>query len=107
MTCRHIDRKSKKVTNTISFVSYKNISVGRTVIYSSIVVDVGPQKEYTIRVRLTVGGNRIEYPGKVTTKMADLTTFNIHINSVISKRGARYAGWNIGIYYLETSMGRS
>ena len=39
--------------------------------------------------------------------MEDLATFKIHINSVISTRGARHSGWDIGNYYLETSMGRS
>ena len=39
--------------------------------------------------------------------MADLTTFKIHINSVIYTRGVRYVGWDIGNYYLETPMGRS
>ena len=51
--------------------------------YSRIVVDVLPQKEYQIKVRLTGGGNLIEYTVKVTTKTADLITFKIHINSVI------------------------
>ena len=66
-----------------------------------------PKKEDPNRVQLTVGGNRIEYPGKLTTKMAYLTTFKIHINSVISTQGARYACWDIGNYHLETLMGRS
>ena len=66
-----------------------------------------PHKEDPIRVRLTVGRNRIEYPVKVTTKAADLTTFKIHISSVISTGGLRYAGWDIVNYYLETPMGWS
>ena len=77
------------------------------VTYSFIVVDVRPQKEDPIRVILAVGGNKIEYPVKVTTKTADLTTFKIHINSMISKQGARDAGWYIGNYYLEAPMGWS
>ena len=39
--------------------------------------------------------------------MADLTKFKIHTNSVISTRGARYYGLDIGKYYLETPMGKS
>ena len=77
------------------------------VTYSFIVVDVRPQKEDPIRVILAVGGNKIEYPVKVTTKTADLTTFKIHINSMISTRGARFYGWNVRNYYLETTMGQS
>ena len=40
------------------------------------------------------------------TKTADLITFKIHINSVISTRGARYSGWDIIHHYHETNMGR-
>ena len=36
--------------------------------------------------------------------MSDITTFKIHIRSVISTRGKRYAGWDIRNYYLETTM---
>ena len=60
-----------------------------------------PHKEEPIRVWLAVGGNRIEYPRKVTTKTAYLATFKIHIHSMISTRVARYSGWEIGNYYLE------
>ena len=48
----------------------------------------------------------MKYQVKVTTKTAYLATFKIHINSVIFTRGARYSGWYIINYYLETSMGR-
>ena len=92
--------------NTISFVVHNNIPVGHTVTYSLVVVNVQPNKEEPIIVNITVGENRIEYPEKVTTKTADITTLKIHINSVISARGARYAGWDIGNYYLEKTMGR-
>ena len=82
------------------------LSYARTyhVIYSHIVVDVRPQKEYLIRVRITVGGNHIEYQGKVMTKTADLTMFKLHVNSAVLTRGARYTGWDIGNFYLETPM---
>ena len=103
---RQISRESKKGMNTINFVALINIPVGHTVMYSRIVVDMQPQKEDPIRVRLTVGRNRMEYPVKVTTKMAEFNTFKIRINSVISTQGVRYAGWDIGNYYLETPMGR-
>jgi hypothetical protein len=34
------------------------------------------------RVRFTVGGDRIEYAGEVSTKTADLTTVKTFFNSV-------------------------
>ena len=89
-----------KGKNTIYFVTCNNIPVGRTLTYSRIMFNVKPQKEDTIIGRLTLGGNIIEYTGKVTTKTADTTTFKIHINSMISTRGKRYTGWDIENYYL-------
>ena len=80
----------KEGANTICFVAHNNIPVGSTVTYSCIVVYVRPQKEEIVLVQLTVVGNIIEYTGKETTKMADITTFKININSVISKQGSRY-----------------
>ena len=41
------------------------------------------------------------------TKTVDLTTFKIHINSVIFICGVNYVGWDIVNYYLETPMGGS
>ena len=93
------------MTNTTRFFARNKIPGVHIATYSLIVVDVKPQREDPIIVWLSVGGTIIEYPGIVTSNRVDLATFNIHINSVISRRGARYAGWDIGNYYLETPMG--
>ena len=63
-TGTRIATKSKKGTNTIRFIALNNIPVGTMVTYSRIVVYVQPQKEDPIIVRITVGGNIIEYPEK-------------------------------------------
>ena len=41
------------------------------------------------------------------TQTANLTTLRIHTNSIISTRDAKYAIWDIGNDYLETTMERS
>eukprot|EP00804_Cyclotella_cryptica_P023154 CCRYP_000368-RA/>CCRYP_000368-RA protein AED:0.46 eAED:0.46 QI:0/-1/0/1/-1/1/1/0/117 len=59
-----------KGTNTVFFMTIdeiKRIQKDRTVTYARIVVDYRPQKEDPNRVRITVGGNLIEYPGELTT----------------------------------------
>ena len=69
-----------KGTETIRFLELdkiKNIPRDRTVTYARIVVDYRPQKKYPNRVRITVGGNLIEYPYELTTHTADLTTSKI------------------------------
>ena len=78
----------------------------RTVTYTRIVVDYRPQKADPNRVRLTVGGNLIDYPGELTTRTADLTTTKMLWNSVISTKDARYLCLDIKNFYLGTPMER-
>jgi len=57
-------------------------------------------------VRITVGGNLIDYPGELTTRTADLTTAKIMWNSVLSTPEAKYACADVGNFYLATPMER-
>ena len=98
-----------KGTNTIKYLSLeeiKGIPGDRTVTYARIVVDYRPQKEDPNRVRITVGGNLIDYPFELTTRTADLTTSKVMWNSVISTPGARYACADVKNFYLETPLDR-
>ena len=52
----------------------KNIPKDRVVTYARIVVDYRPQKADPNRVRITAGGNLIQYPGELTTRTTDLRT---------------------------------
>ncbi len=94
-------------TNTIMFMTHNdiaNIPSDRTVTYARIVVDYRPQKKDPNRVRITVGGNLIHYPGEVTTRTADMTTSKILWNSVLSTPGAKYCCADVKNFYLETPM---
>jgi hypothetical protein len=96
-------------TNTVFFMSpddIKTIPSDRTVTYARIVVDFRPQKEDPNRVRITVGGNLITYPGEVTTRTADMITSKILWNSVLSTPGAKYCCADVKNFYLETPMER-
>jgi hypothetical protein len=55
---------------------------------------------------MTVGGDRIEYPGEVTTKTADLTVTKAILNSVCSTKAALYMNMDIKNYYLGTPLER-
>jgi hypothetical protein len=50
-------------TNTIRFIRWSNIPKGRKVTYGSFVVDIKDHMEEKERTILTVGGDKIEYPG--------------------------------------------
>ncbi len=83
-----------KGTNTIFYLSHADICKipqDTTVTYARIVIDHQPQKEDPNRVRITVGGNLIDYPFELTTRTADMVSSKILWNSVISTKDARFA----------------
>jgi len=101
--------KDTKGTNTVKFMNLEeiaNIPEDCTVTHARIAVDHRPQKEDPNRVRITAGGNLINYPYELTTRTADLTTFKFMWNSVISTPGARYACADVKNYYLCTPLDR-
>ena len=61
----------------------------------------------TFRVRGTVGGDRIKYPGEVTARTAELESVKVLLNSVVSTPGAQWMTIDIKDYYLGTPMDRS
>ena len=98
---------NKKGTDTVQFLTHQEILAipkDRTVTYARIVVDYRPQKDDPNRVRITVGGNLIDYPGELTTRTADLTTTKLMWNSVISTPEAKYMCADIKSFYLETPL---
>jgi hypothetical protein len=52
-----------KGTHTIRFIRKSEVPAGGKVIDGSFVVDTKEHKEEKERTRLTVGGDKIEYPG--------------------------------------------
>ena len=98
-----------KGTNTVFFMSHNEIRAipsDRTVTYARVVIDHRPQKEDPNRVRITVGGNLINYPFELTTRTTDMVSSKILWNSTISTKGARFAGADIANMYLETPLDR-
>jgi hypothetical protein len=56
------------------------------------------------RVRLTVGGDSLDYNGETATSAADITTFKIVINSTLSTKDAKMMMMDIKNYYLGTPL---
>jgi hypothetical protein len=69
-------------------------------------VDIKDHKEEKERIRLTVGGDQIEYPVNKSTRTAGLTMVKIIINSVISTLGAKFLVIDIYKIYLNNLLGR-
>jgi hypothetical protein len=62
-------------TDTCFFIKLTNIQKDRKITYGKIICDHKPHKKEKERVRLTVGGDRLDYSGDVATSTADITTF--------------------------------
>jgi hypothetical protein len=57
-------------TNTMRFISVRDVPKGRTVTYACFICTECPQKKEVERTCITVGGNLIFYPGPVRTDTA-------------------------------------
>jgi len=93
-----------KGTNTIKFIPKTSVPPGRKVTYGRIVVDYRPTKKEPNRTRLTVGGDKIEYPGAVRTDTADMVTAKLLLNSVISTPRARCCILDVKDFYLNNKL---
>ena len=97
-----------KPTNTIRFIRKEDVPADRMkdVTYGSFSCDLKPNKEEVHRTRLTMGGDRINYPDDCGTPTADMTLFKILVNSIISTPKAKCLTADIKDFYLRTPMKR-
>jgi len=87
------------------FVNRKDVPDHKTVTYARMVCDIRPQKEETHRMRMTAGGDSLEYAGNTrSTESASLETIKIHWNSVLFTPKARYMTMDISNMYLNTKL---
>jgi hypothetical protein len=93
-------------TNTCFFIKLTSIPKDRNITYGKIVCDCKPHKKEKKRVRLTVGGDRLDYSGNVATSTADIATFKILSNSTLSTEEAVMMMMDIKNYYLGNPLPR-
>ncbi len=95
-------------TNTFHPIQYANILADRRheVTYTRVVCEVRPQKADPNQTRITIGGNRICYPGDTGTKTGSIELVKTMLNSVVSRPGARFACFDLKNFYLGTPLDR-
>jgi len=95
-----------KGTGTLFPIRKNLIPDGRKVTYANFICNIRLQKEETHRVRMTAGGDKLDYPGDASSPTVSILDAKIHLNSTISdaKNGARYLGLDIKNFYLGTPM---
>ena len=72
------------MNDTIHFVPRSFIPKYKVVTYANMICDHGPLKTEANRVRLTIGGDVLDYPGTVSSPASSLMEAKFLINSFIS-----------------------
>jgi len=100
--------KRMEGTDTFRVIRHDDIPKDRLkeVCYTSVQCTVRPQKADPNRTRITIAGNRICYPGDVGTPTASLDLVKLMLNSVLSRRGAKFACFDVSNFYLGTPLDR-
>ena len=95
-------------TETIRVIDKSNIPQKRTIAYYNpqVKMKTTSDGQTTFRVRGTIGGDKIDYPGLVAANTADLKTIKLLINSTISTNGAKFMTLDIKDFYLGTVLPR-
>jgi hypothetical protein len=91
-------------TTTCFFVELKKIPKDIQITYGKIFCVYKPHKKEKERVRLTVGGDRLDYSGDLATSTADITTFKFLIKITLSTKEAEIMMIYIKNYYLGTPL---
>ena len=95
-------------TNTMFFINKSEVPADcwRDITYGRVVVNYRPEKDDPYRTRLTVGGDRVNYPGDCGTPTVNLLTVKLLLNSVVSTLNAKFMTIDIKDFYLNTPMSR-
>ena len=91
-------------TNTCHWCPKSKVPKHKKATYAQYVVDVRPEKEDPNRVRITAGGNRLDYFGETSTITASLETAKILINSVLSNKNAKFMAMDISNFYIQNDL---
>jgi hypothetical protein len=95
-----------KGSGTIHFIKRHTVPKNKKVTYANFVCDHRPLKEEKHRVRLTIGGDRLEYTSETASPAASLLETKMLVNSTISDAhlGARFMTIDISNFFLQTIL---
>ena len=95
-----------KATDTIDFIPHRDVPHGQAVTYASFDINYRPLKTEKYRIRLVVGGDKLDYNGDSGSPAASLLETKVMINSVLSDahKGARFMSCDLKDFFLATPM---
>ena len=85
--------------STIFFIHPSEIPTHKKVTYGRLVVDIKPLKEEKYRVRITVGGDKLDFCGDASSVAASIATVKLLLNSVVSTKGAKFTTADIKYFF--------
>jgi len=93
-------------SSTIFFIKPDQVPPGRKVTYVNFVCTMRPGKSDPCRIRMTVGGDRLDAFQDVRSPAVGIVDTKLHLNSVISdaKHGARYCTGDLKDFFLSSNM---
>ncbi len=93
-------------TNTFFLIDYHDIPLHKRkeVCHTMVVCEVRLDKDDPDCTRITIGGNRICFPGDFGTNTASLELVKLLLNSVLSRNGAQFSSIDLKNFYLDTPM---
>ena len=72
--------------------------------YTRTVVDIRLEKDEQNRVRITAGGDRLEYYGETSAETASIETAKILLNSILSTKNAKFMSIDISNFFIQTDL---
>ena len=95
-------------TNTFHDIRYDGIPLDRQkgIYFSKVVCTFRPEKSDPNITHITIAGQNIKNPGDVGTKTASLDLLKFLLNSVLSRKGAKFVTFDIKNFYLQTLLDR-
>lgn len=88
------------------FIKPHQVPAGRKVTYANFICTMRPDKSEVYRVRMTIGGDRLDAYQDVRSPAVSIIDAKLHFNSTISdaSKGARYATADIKDFFLNSTM---
>ena len=98
--------KRIEVTDTFHVVRFKDIPKYhlKEVCYTSVVCELRPGKRNPNCTRIIICGGNVSYRDDVGIKTASLELFKLMINITLSRKGARFACFNVENFYHGTPL---
>ena len=95
-----------KGNNAVDFIPISQVPTNKKVAYAIMICDHRPLKTEVYRVRLTIGGDVLDFFGDASSPAASLLEAKLLINSVISNahKGARFMSLDIKDHFLQSML---